>query len=286
MRTVLSGYSNYGVTVENVIYRWRNNDSMVDRDDSLTLKFLRERRVVRAQALDIRNNPVPIGRLILAPPDIALTARATQDEPRQRSTIFHFDEHLVAQLLRQYGDGLKVEDFEPDLDLRIQGVDWLLLRLASEIARPHLGGYGAVQGLLQLLTIDIARHHREVRDVLCTTGGLSQSRLDHIMNFVDQTQVGFPSPADVADECGLSPSHLRRLFKRETGQTLQEFLAVRRIERACALLLQTDLPLKAISYRLGFKHCSAFAATFRAAIGETPGKYREQALTGQMSTAA
>jgi AraC-like DNA-binding protein len=46
------------------------------------------------------------------------------------------------------------------------------------------------------------------------------------------------------------------------------------ISKARDFLLQTELPLKEIAYQLGFRRPSNFSDAFRAATGETPGRFR------------
>jgi AraC family transcriptional regulator len=53
------------------------------------------------------------------------------------------------------------------------------------------------------------------------------------------------------------------------------------ISKARDYLLHTDLPLKEIAYRLGFRQPSNFSDAFRAATGETPGRFRAANRTAQ-----
>jgi AraC family transcriptional regulator len=105
---------------------------------------------------------------------------------------------------------------------------------------------------------------------------LRPAQLAHIRDFVDSFEIGLPTPAEVATECKLSPTHLRRLFKRATGESLQDYIKEVRINRAKALLSDAEMPLKVVSYRLGFNHCSAFSFAFQQATGETPGQFRRR----------
>lgn len=65
-----------------------------------------------------------------------------------------------------------------------------------------------------------------------------------------------------------------------TGQTLHDFMEDVRVARAKSLLTDTNLPLKVISYRLGFCHPSAFSFAFRKATGEAAREYRQRRGNG------
>ncbi|MGL6009853.1 MAG: helix-turn-helix transcriptional regulator, partial [Culicoidibacterales bacterium] len=74
----------------------------------------------------------------------------------------------------------------------------------------------------------------------------------------------------------LSPEYFCRVFKQYTGTTAIEHLHDVRIEHAVSLLLQSDLPVLAISLQVGFEDQSYFSKKFKAAKGLTPAKFRKQ----------
>lgn len=90
--------------------------------------------------------------------------------------------------------------------------------------------------------------------------------LTHITQSVDV-------PA-IADHVGLSTSHLSRLFKAHTGQTLIGYLSSERIRMAEQLLVSTDSEIKSISALLRFCDQSHFTLAFRKRTGMTPAAYR------------
>lgn len=80
--------------------------------------------------------------------------------------------------------------------------------------------------------------------------------------------------ADLARLCQLSPSYLSRIFKRETGITLQQYINQVRIEKARRLLLGSDARIVDIALALGFEDQSYFTKVFRRVAGQTPMQYR------------
>ena len=78
---------------------------------------------------------------------------------------------------------------------------------------------------------------------------------------------------------GVSEAHFARSFKQAFGLPPHRYLLTRRIERATALLRDTDLPITEIAFQTGWGSLGTFGRTFRDVTGESPGavRAREQA---------
>jgi AraC-like DNA-binding protein len=79
---------------------------------------------------------------------------------------------------------------------------------------------------------------------------------------------------DLAYGCALSISRLSHLFRAETGLTLKEFRRKRRLEAARKMLATTEMPIKQITYMLGYRHTSSFVRAFEVHAGVSPSDYR------------
>lgn len=79
---------------------------------------------------------------------------------------------------------------------------------------------------------------------------------------------------DLAWHLRMSEEHLARLFKKETGRTVFEFLAFRRMEVAKGELLGTTRSVTEIASRVGFSSPALFCRNFKAMTGMTPTEYR------------
>jgi transcriptional regulator GlxA family with amidase domain len=73
---------------------------------------------------------------------------------------------------------------------------------------------------------------------------------------------------------GVSEAHFARSFKEAFGVPPHRYLLTRRIERAAALLRDTDLSITEIAFRTGWESLGTFGRTFRDITGESPSAVR------------
>jgi transcriptional regulator GlxA family with amidase domain len=73
---------------------------------------------------------------------------------------------------------------------------------------------------------------------------------------------------------GVSAAHFARSFKEAFGVPPHRYLLSRRIERAKALLRDSELPITEIALQTGWGSIGTFGRTFRDVTGESPGALR------------
>lgn len=81
---------------------------------------------------------------------------------------------------------------------------------------------------------------------------------------------------DLSRLANLSRSRLSHLFKAEAGQSLNTFLANRRVEQAAWLLRSTEMRIKEITYGAGYKQAPSFVRAFQRRFGASPSEYRQR----------
>ena len=79
----------------------------------------------------------------------------------------------------------------------------------------------------------------------------------------------------LAEYVQLSPSHLSRLFKKEAGMTVNDYVREKKIEKAQNLLKYCDYSMIDIATYLSFSSQSHFIQTFKRLVGVAPKKYRD-----------
>ncbi|MBQ9269039.1 MAG: helix-turn-helix transcriptional regulator [Oscillospiraceae bacterium] len=85
------------------------------------------------------------------------------------------------------------------------------------------------------------------------------------------------SREDIAAHVFVSSGYLGRLFKRETGMSLSEYIFQERMKLAARLLSQTSLYVTAVAMRVGFSNFPYFSTQFKKYSGMTPVEYRRRA---------
>ena len=78
----------------------------------------------------------------------------------------------------------------------------------------------------------------------------------------------------LAQVSAVSEAHFARQFKQAFGVPPHRYLLTRRIERAIALLRDTDLPITEVAYQTGWNSLGTFGRIFRDITGESPGELR------------
>jgi AraC-like DNA-binding protein/ligand-binding sensor protein len=81
---------------------------------------------------------------------------------------------------------------------------------------------------------------------------------------------------EIADASGLSAPYFSSVFKEEMGENLSNYLNRLRVEKAAAMLIESDLSLTDIAGACGFEDQSWFSKIFKSYTGVSPGKFRDQ----------
>src|SRR6266516_1283213 len=95
----------------------------------------------------------------------------------------------------------------------------------------------------------------------------------------DAMDRAFAQPLDVpalARVAHVSPAHFSRQLRATFWEPPHRYLQRRRVERAMALLRETDCPVTEICFDVGFNSLGTFSRTFREVVGESPSGYRER----------
>src|SRR3954447_23107524 len=79
---------------------------------------------------------------------------------------------------------------------------------------------------------------------------------------------------DLARAAGLSRAHFSREFRRAFGESPHAYLLTRRMERAAALLRNTDHSVAEICFSVGLRSVGSFTSSFTRTYGVSPTAYR------------
>lgn len=95
------------------------------------------------------------------------------------------------------------------------------------------------------------------------------------MNYIENNLKKEIRTEDIADSAGFSKYHFQRVFKRETGLNLYEYIQKRRLAEASSLLRNTNVRILDIAVYLCFESQEVFTRAFKKVYGLPPGQYRK-----------
>ena len=122
--------------------------------------------------------------------------------------------------------------------------------------------------LLQLL-VDIGRRKKKRRDVRQDPTLVEDERICGVMRYIDGHLAEDIDINMLSEQFFLSRYHLMRLFKKETGQTIYEYLLEQRLQLAKELIRQGKSATESC-FAAGFGSYSSFTRAYGKKYGTTP----------------
>ncbi|HJD48468.1 MAG TPA: AraC family transcriptional regulator [Candidatus Mediterraneibacter norfolkensis] len=156
----------------------------------------------------------------------------------------------------------------------------LALQAVRELSEKKTGYQTCAKGLLLALYTELCRIQSEPDPVEKTDGSGGSHGNMHVLapalEYVEKNYMGDFSMDCLAELCGFSPAHFRRVFSQIMGMTPLEYVNRVRVSEACDLLCVTEMPVLEISESTGFGSVSSFNRSFRRITGTSPRIYRKQ----------
>lgn len=123
--------------------------------------------------------------------------------------------------------------------------------------------------ILIKILIEIGRITAEQRKAYSNVITTQNTRIIEIMKYIDQHLVEEISIEQLAERFYLSKYHMMRLFRQETGQSIYEYLTLRRLLKARDLIIQGENATESC-YNSGFRSYSSFTRAYTKYFGSTP----------------
>jgi len=123
----------------------------------------------------------------------------------------------------------------------------------------------------------VARHPAASATVAYRAGLVAAPPSRWLARARDLADARYPEPLtveDLAREAGLSRAHFSAEFRRAYGEPPHAYLLTRRLERAAALLRDTDRSVAEICMTVGLSSVGSFTTSFARMFGRTPTAYR------------
>lgn len=98
--------------------------------------------------------------------------------------------------------------------------------------------------------------------------------LHDYFNKEDLVKKGLPTVQSLAKQLNTSPNYLSGILKSVTGQSTQQHIHDKLIEKAKEKLSTTQLTVTEIAYELGFEHSQSFSKLFKSKVNQSPLEFR------------
>ncbi|GGD56279.1 helix-turn-helix domain-containing protein [Paenibacillus nasutitermitis] len=112
-------------------------------------------------------------------------------------------------------------------------------------------------------------------EILGVSPSTTRNRLDRVFKHIHASFHENLKVEDLAALVPISTSHLQRLFRQLSGQTVTEYVQSWRIKKGCELLSYTSESVQEIAGKVGYKDHAYFHALFKRKIGMSPVQYRK-----------
>jgi AraC family transcriptional regulator len=157
-------------------------------------------------------------------------------------------------------------------DPRIEHLLWALkaeLETDEPLGRLYADSVGVA------LASHLVRRYASAAPLRVASSGLPKRRLRRVLAHIDERLASDLSLSEIANVAGVSPSHLKLLFKQSVGVPVHRYVMKRRVERAAELLKHGHAPLADVALQAGFANQSHMARCLRRSLGVTPKVLRD-----------
>ena len=159
--------------------------------------------------------------------------------------------------------------------MKLGGFDYILQPAPyEEIEEALLRAVGKVREITRL------RHYYQYEGYRGAEGGgpdqedAAPGPVRQAMEYIRRNLDMELSRTQIAEAIYLNPEYLSRLFKRETGSSLSDYILTEKMRVAQTLLADTSVPVSLVASKVGYSNFSYFSQVFKKYTGVSPGEYR------------
>ena len=172
-------------------------------------------------------------------------------------------------------DGLR---YEPGVGMDDPVMGALTRSLISAFEHPQSASQLFIEHVLLAVGLHAATAYGGMKPRPSTRGGLAAWQEKRAKDILAANLHGDVPLADLARECGLSPSHFARAFRQSTGSAPHQWLLQRRVDAAKSSLRDRKQSLSEVALSCGFADQSHFTRVFTKYVGISPGVWRRSML--------
>ena len=251
----------YSISIKrNVTGKYRYGQQSYDFDEGL-MTFFSPEQVISVQLAEEETGSSPSGLILAIHPDFLFgttLARSIKKysffnySVREALFLSKKEENTINGILQNIEN-----EYQSNLDQFSQQIIISQLELLLNYAERFYQR--------QFLTRKISNH--QILDKL-------ENILENYFNRDGIVADGLPRVQDIAEKLHLTPDYLSSMLKSLTGQTTQQHIHHKLIEKAKMKLSTTNLSVSEIAFGLGFEHSQSFSKLFKSKTKQTPMEFR------------
>lgn len=144
----------------------------------------------------------------------------------------------------------------------------------GEISSPDEWSEQMLENMFRQIVLSVFRNIRKGTNRKPLSVAPGDEMCYRMMNYIDTHVYSLKNLSELAEAMNYNYSYLSDLFRSVTGNTLQNYLRDRKLERAC-LLIRGGMPLRDVAELLQYSSIYTFSRAFRDCYGVSPGQYRD-----------
>ena len=149
----------------------------------------------------------------------------------------------------------------------------IIEKIKREYTSPDLYSEQAIRGLVNSIFFLLARNENTAKARSANSVFVAEAVKQILNSAFGETNLTLSS---VANGLSVSPEHLSRTFKKETGFGFNEYITLIRLQKAESMLISdTEKTISEIAFSCGFNDSNYFSDKFKKAYGMSPLKYRK-----------
>lgn len=182
--------------------------------------------------------------------------------------LFNCSADYIPASVAKHIDSLAYFPHSPETETR---VETLYKHIRRNIEQPDEFSADSIRCYVMQLFLTMGRNC--VIDQLPTGSSFVENALTYIRN----NYTSRLTLAETAKHCAVSPEHLSRVFKKETGFGFNEYLNILRLKKAEAILKSgSEKNISQVSLLCGFNDSNYFSTAYKKNYGIPPSKVKQQ----------
>lgn len=195
--------------------------------------------------------------------------KSTYEQQVDLFYAIHIDSEFLQEIASSVSNHSKIS-LKNESSISAKTVNVLIHKFMYEAMHKPSGYKIMLQSISTELVIEILRQALIEHKTQYTY----KSDIKKAIAFMEERYSSNITLEDIAKEVNISPYHLVRLFKSETGKTPFEFLTNIKIDQAKKLIMHSNFNMTEISDICGFANASHFSNVFKKKTGYTPSEFK------------